>query len=376
MEGLTDSKRRVLHRFLQRLIDQDQARIIVPAYASKPGHWFGGGNLLRDEDGVVWLCGRYRNAGDSRTGLARGERGLECAVFRCDEEIRSVQKVRSWSKADLSTTDRQVLSIEGTSLHRRADGRVELFISSEKERAYPKDLARYQKPGTGVWSIDRIFGDSIEDLDPATLAPVLENHDRPEYLHLKDPVVFDEARHGTAMFFCSHPFTWASGNTGLAARSRDDGPFEIRSWEVVPRGPAWDVASTRITGRVRIPPAGVFADENPCSVYFYDGCECVRELPESEHAFKRPRGYSCEEVGGALFGWDEDFPELQRIASLAPLFTSPHGSGSSRYVDVIHTSNGLLASWQQSQPDGSQPLVAHVVSMDEVQTILADGDPG
>ena len=192
---------------------------------------------------------------------------------------------------------------------------------------------------------------------------------------MKDPVVLDDASEGVVLLFCSHPFTWASANTGLAVRAPGGNRFEVRSWELVSRGPAWDVASTRVTGRLRIPQTGLFAREEPCSVYFYDGCECVRPLEESEKAHKRPRGYSCEEIGGALFGPDDDFPELERLSWLEPLFCSPHGTGSSRYVEVIQTTEGLLATWQQSQPDGSQPLVGHMVPLDEVHRILEGEEP-
>lgn len=370
MTKLDSQKREVALRLLRELINQDQARVLVPPYGNESGYWFGGGNALQDENGVIWLCGRYRNAGDARTGVGKGERGLECVVFRSDDGGRNFEKTLSWSKADLSTEGNAVVSIEGTALHRLADGRVELFISSEKDRPYPAPFAGYQKPGTGVWTIDRIVGDSVESLDPTTLEPVLENLDRPEYLHVKDPVVFDDAARGTILLFCSHPFTWSSANTGMAVRAPDGEHFEMQTWQLVSRGPAWDVASTRLTACLRIPQAGLFAQDEPCSVYFYDGCECVRELEESDRAEKRPRGYSCEELGGALFGWDNDFPEMERLSDLAPLFISPHGTGCSRYVDVAQTSEGLLATWQQSQPDGSQPLVGHTAAMEEVQRIL------
>ncbi len=368
--------KQAVRRLLQELVNQDRARVVVSAYASGPGYWFGGGNLLRDQDGVWWLCGRYRNAGDSRTGLAAGERGLECAVFRSDDSARSFAKVLSWSREDLSGPGAQVVSIEGTALHRLADGTVELFISSEKERPYPDHLTSYQKPGTGVWSIDRMAARSVEELDPATLVPVLENRDMPEYLHLKDPVVFDDATGATVMLFCSHPHTWASGNTGLAIRRPDSTYFEIESWEVVSRGAAWDVASTRITGCVRIPAVGVLSSERPFTAYFYDGSECVRELEESDRAHKRPRGYSCEEIGGAFLGWDDSLADLDRLSATEPFFVSPHGTGCSRYMDVVRTPDGLLATWQQSQPDRSQPLVSHFISLDAVESALQERSAG
>ena len=88
----------------------------------------------------------------------------------------------------------------------------------------------------------------------------------------------------------------------------------------------------------------------------------------------RPRGYSCEEIGGAFFGWDENFARLDRLSDIEPLFVSPHGTGSSRYADAVFTTDGLLATWQQSQPDVSQPLVRHFVPLDEVERVFRGSD--
>jgi hypothetical protein len=263
-----------------------------------------------------------------------------------------------------------VLSIEGTALHQCADDSWELFISTEKDIPYPKSLEQFQKPGTGVWTIDRICGESLEKLDPATLTPVFENTERPEYLHVKDPVIFDAPNGDTALVFCTHPFTWASGNTGLALRQPGQERFQLQTWEVVPRGAAWDVAATRITGHLSIPQVGCFADAPACSVYFYDGAECMRSHEENVRAHKRPRGYSCEEISGAFFGWDADFPHMERLSELAPLFTSLRGTGCSRYIETVTTGDGILAAWEQSQSDLSQPLVGHFLPMDDIQRML------
>ena len=244
----------------------------------------------------------------------------------------------------------------------------------EKAIGYPADLAAYQKPGTGVWTIDRLSGPAPDRLDVATLESVLGPADQPEYLHVKDPVVFDLPGNETALLFCSHPYCWSSGNTGLAVRPSGATAFALRTWEVTPRGPAWDVASTRLTCRLPVPAIGCFAGQPSCSVYFYDGCECVRPHDENPHARRRPRGYSCEELGGAMVGLDAEFPSMRRLSRLAPLFVSPHGTGCSRYVDVTATPDGLLALWQQSQPDGSQPLVGHLLPHAQVERILAGRD--
>jgi hypothetical protein len=354
-----------LVRFLSALIDQDAARILVAPQESAPGFWFGGGNAIR-VGADIFVSGRYRNHGDSRTGLHAGERGLECAIFRSQDGSQSFEKVQSWSKADLSVHGR-VVSIEGTALHVTPDG-VELFISTEQAIDYPAEFAEFQKPGTGVWRIDVMSADSIANLAPSSLAPVLSTTD-PAYLHIKDPVVYDCAE-GTALVFCHHPFCWSSSNSGLAIRPHGAAEFAIRDWEMVSRGPAWDVACTRITCQLPVPRVGVFADSAPASIFLYDGAECLREMPENKAARRRPRGHSCEELGGAFFGWDADFPTLTRLSRLRPLFVSPHATGCSRYTQVLDTGDGLLAIWQQAQADGSQPLVGHYLSHERITELL------
>jgi hypothetical protein len=370
MQKLSNQQKACLHQLLSELINQQHAHVLVPAYQPKPGFWFGGGNIVRDQNEEIWLSGRYRNHGDSRTGLEAGQRGLECAIFRSDDGGQTFTKVHSWSKADLSYPEKKVLSIEGTALHQKPDGTWELFISTEKTISYPDTLKNFQKPGTGVWTIDRMSGESLEKLDPSTLTPVLENSERPEYLHVKDPVVFDNPNGDTALIFCTHPFTWASGNTGLSLRKKDEEQFQVQNWELVSRGTIWDVASTRITGRLPIPQIGCFSDVPACAVYFYDGAECIRAHEENSRAYKRPRGYSCEEIGGAFFGWDHSFPKLERLSQIAPFFVSPWGTGCSRYIESLVTEDGILAVWQQSQDNLSQPLVGHFLSIEDIQRIL------
>jgi hypothetical protein len=371
MAHLTQQQEQVLHHFLAALIDQERARVLVPPYQAAPGFWFGGGNPVVDDQGDIWLCGRYRNAGDARTGLAAGERGLECALFRSDDHGQHFYKVASWSKADLAYGGRAVLSIEGTALHRLADGMWELFISSEKEIDYPEAVRAYQKPGTGVWSIDRMTGPSLLHFDLGTLAPAIEHEEMPDFLHVKDPVVFDRPAGVTALIFCSHPFSWSSSNSGLALRRLRAQRFHLQSWEIVARGPAWDVAATRITAHLSVPALGAFAGQPPASLYFYDGAECLRPHDENPLAHHRPRGYSCEELGGVFFGWDAGFPQIERLSRLRPLFVSPWGTGCSRYVHTLSMDEGIFAAWQQGQADGSQPLVGHFLPMDEMTRLLS-----
>jgi hypothetical protein len=368
---LTTQQKNALLNLLKQLFNQEAAKIIIPAAKPKPGYWFGGGKLAADQNGILWLSGRYRNAGDSRTGLEAGVRGTECAVFRSNDGGVNFFKVKSWTKAELSRGARQVISIEGSALHQRTDGAWEIFISSEKTVSYPEAVKAYQKPGTGVWSIDRMHGDSPESLDASSLSPVFTSPTSPEYLHIKDPLVFNHGTGDTILVFCSHPYCWTSDNTGYAQREDDKQDFQVKAWEMVPRGATWDVAVTRITSRLPIPAVGCFEEIEPGAIYLYDGAECMRAHPGSNQSLRRPMGYSCEEIGGAFFGWDRNFPGMERLSRLKPLLTSPWGTGSSRYGDCLTTNEGILAIWQQSQPDSSQPLVSHFLSMDRVLEILA-----
>lgn len=367
---VTPTQEKALLRLLLALLDQEKATVIVPAQQASYGFWFGGGNLIETADDTIWLCGRYRNFGDSRTGLGAGQRGLECAIFRSDDKGKTFQKSVAFTKADLSYGGREVVSIEGTALHLLPDGGVELFISTEKKINYPQGLDEYQKPGTGVWTIDRMSGTSVDSLSVTTLESVLENHTKPEYLHVKDPVIYDGVDGHTGILFCTHPFTWASSNTGLVTRDVGATQFTDVNWEVAGRGAAWDVAATRITERMAIPKLGVFAKEFDRFVYFYDGAECLRRLDENSSANKRPRGYSCEELGGAFVGTGDPTNTLTRLSLNAPLFVSPYGTGSSRYVSILVIKDGILATWQQSQPDESQPLVGHYLPIEEVERLL------
>lgn len=356
---------------LRALINQEQARVLVPPCENSSGFWFGGGNLVRDNAGTLWLIGRYRNAGDSRTGLKMGERGLELALFASRGGGETFDKVRSWSKEDLSRPGAEVLSIEGASLFFPQAGGCELYVSSEKRQPYPEEVADFQKEGTGVWTIDVMCGDSPGALDTDTLRPVFDQQPDPGHLHEKDPVVFPGYDGTAILVFCNHPFTWASANSGYAVRESAASNFEMKSWEFVTRGPAWDVAGTRVTSCMPVPGVGVFKGVPPVCVYFYDGLECVRQHEESARGVHRPRGYSCEEIGGACWGPLDAFPEMTRLSRLQPLFVSPYGTGCSRYVETLVEPGGIHAIWQQGQEDGSQPLVANFLPREKVVALLS-----
>ena len=357
----------------RRLIDQQSSRIIVQPLGNSFGYWFGGGNICISKSGEILVTGRFRNEGDARTGTGAGARGLECSVFSGNSPDASFEKVLSFSKEDLSHTE-DVVSIEGVSLinHPDTDDSYEFIISTEKKTSYPKTLINFQKPGTGVWSIDLLKSkNGLEAFDLGSMHTIARS-EKGSTLHYKDPVVFNAENGQTHVIFCHHPFSWSSSNTGLLTRQQGSESFDLISENILERGNSWDVACSRVTEKLPVPKIGEFADLPDLSLYFYDGAECLRPLDQNHKAAKRPRGYSCEELGGLAWGWDSEFPKLQKLSIDFPLFISPHGTGCSRYASAINIPDGsIFAAWQQSQENESQPLVGNHLSSIEVSRILS-----
>jgi hypothetical protein len=370
MERLPESLERRLVKLGSTLVDHRRARLLVAPAQDQPGFWFGAGNLVRHpRDHRLLLIGRYRDPGDSRSGLGHGARGRELALLHSTDEGQSFTKIRSWDKSDLYCGS-AVLSIEGSAL-RLSRGRVEVLVSTEKVHPYPRGLTSYQKPGTGVWSIDTFSAPSIEALAPQEqLHPLLHSQD-PSYLHLKDPSLSSGFAPGQLLLlYCAHPFGWTSSTSGYALLA-GEAPAQVHH-DFFPRGPAWDVAACRVTCRLPLPRVGAFAKLPRISLYFYDGAECLRPLESHRYAMDRPRGYSCEELGGLAYGFDQDFPRLHRLSQLNPLFVSPEGTRSNRYVSVLDEGEGgLWATWQRSVASGAQPLFLHHLKSEKVRALLA-----
>ena len=107
MDQLTEVEVEKLGAFAKALVNQQAAKVIIPPQAAQPGFWFGGGNMIEDAEGNLLVVGRYRNRGDSRTGLHAGERGLELAIFRSENRGASFEKMLSFGKTDLAVPDKE-----------------------------------------------------------------------------------------------------------------------------------------------------------------------------------------------------------------------------------------------------------------------------
>ncbi len=362
-------KHKRLLSFCNKLIGQHAARVIVAPQKPESGFWFGGGNMVESPNGDLYVVGRYRNAGDSRTGIASGTRGLELAIFRSTDKGATFEKVVSWDKAALNSPVGDVLSIEGSCLRFTDDG-VELYVSTEKIGVpYPEPISSFLKPGAGVWTIDVLRASSIDELPNAAVVPAFSS-DCPEHLHVKDPFVWTTSK-GDRLGYCSHPFNWSSSNTGVVDLPTGTSKVTTPQHSIFPRGTTWDVAMTRGTSVLKLPRVGLFADQDH-HLLFYCGGECLRPIDEHAAAVARPRGYSCEEIGGAAWYTGDEVSSAERLSNLLPLFISPFGTGCSRYVDVLATKDGFYATWQQSQKDLSQPLVMNFIDRAAAEDILSE----
>lgn len=372
MQRLEPGLEAKLQDYCRLLVDQNRARVVVSPQANESGYWFGGGNAAIGPDGGLYLIGRYRNAGDSRTGVAAGTRGLKLAIFRSVDGADNFEEVASLGKDDLIRDGLPVLSIEGSAI-RFDDSGVEVIVSTEKDAVgYPEGFGEFLKPGTGVWSIDRIRASSIDELSTASVERMLESNE-PATIHVKDPFLYETASE-RVLLFCSHPFSWTCSGTGQgkldAAKPNGVIAEEDAVFDFFPRGNVWDVAMSRGTCVVDVPNVGEFAHTS-VQLMFYDGGECVRDLDAHAKSVARPRGYSCEELGGVAYCIDGDWRSWHRLSRYEPMFVSPWGTGCSRYVDVLQTSNETIVTWQQSQEDYSQPLVMNRVSRSEVESVLS-----
>ena len=147
------------------------------------------------------------------------------------------QKVLSFSKEDLSHTE-EVVSIEGVSLipDSTSDTGFEFIISTEKKSAYPKNLINFQKPGTGVWSIDLLQSENGLDSFKLDEMSTIARSEKGSTLHYKDPVAFTSNDGHTHIVFCHHPFSWSSSNSGLLTRKKNQASFDLISENILERG--------------------------------------------------------------------------------------------------------------------------------------------
>ncbi len=299
-----------------------------------PGYWCGAPGAYFDEQtGQFYLYYRVR------VEKAKG-RGIEFRIARGADGI-AFADVWTCRKEDIGS-----VSIEGGSIFRLPGGEWAVaygFVDENDDR----------------WKIGMIRGSDPSAFDTATHEIVLDP-DTQEIAGVKDPVIVrvggkyrmvmsyhlvsPAERRDPALLEVSDTIATGMGtsNTGLAVS--DDGS----NWRWVgdvlaPTPDRWDGFCARVTGFFP-GPLGFVA--------FYDGSRDVSENYEER----------------ASLAFSQDLTSFEPFATSKPLFVSPHGAGSVRYVEPLLVGHTLYIYYEFTRPDGGHQL--RVAKL----PVLADGD--
>ena len=282
---------------------------VLTADAPGAGHWVGAPSVLYDPASErVLMAYRRRRPRDG----SPSERGYQGAVAQSVDGGRSFRLVWEVSKQQTRTS-----SLERFCLRRGPAGDWLLYISLE------------DPPSSGRWRIDVLRATTPEGFDLATaqavLAPAIVGVDA-----VKDPYV---VCHGTQMLMYVSTFLTPEGPAPTSLATSQDGlryAWRGEALAVGPRG-SWDAYQARL-GSI-VPFGGGF-------VGYYDGAATVAQDTEERC------GIACSVD---LLSW-------RRVSTGAPALTSPHATGSLRYVDVVEIAGAWWAYYEYTRVDGSHEL--------------------
>ncbi len=291
--------------------DPGRAVVAVAAPGDGSGFWAGGPSAAVDPDGTVYLAYRLRRP------VGEG-RGFAVAIARSTDGGESFEEISRLPREDFDCD-----SLERPALVRRPDGAWRLYLS----------LAT---PGTLNWHVVAIDAEEPGGFDPRRARSVLRGGPGDAF---KDTVVHVGPR-GWEMWACRHRVadpTTAAEMTTVRATSADGIDWTLEGTVLAPSEPsAWDGRGTRLTAVI---------DVGDRRFAYYDGRASYAENWE-------------ERTGVAVENGDGSFTPLTE----APVGTSPHRSGSLRYVDAVRVEDGLRLYYEASRPDGAHDLYTELVS--------------
>ena len=328
------SENLALKRFgLAPLFDPEEGITIVEPLGSEKGWWAGAPCALYDgESGKFYLYYRIR-----RPRGIEPDRGGKCRIAQSDDG-RTFETIWSAQKSQFDSD-----SMERSALVKCLDGVWRLYIS-------------YVDPNHKMWRVDFMEAGAPDGFDPADRKPLFDPADL-GIEGIKDPYVFmlghkyhmilsyatrvgalssdqEDELHATAdAYNTGHTLS----RTGLAT-STDGVRFEWEGDILSPPASGWDAWCTRICSLVCIPP--VFTA-------FYDG---------ASHVFG-----NYEERTGLAVG--ADIRSLERVTLDGPILTSPHASGSLRYVDAVQLPDRIHYYYEYARPDGSHETRLNIVEL-------------
>ena len=310
------------------------AEVVREPVGAGPGYWCGAPGACYAADERAWyLTYRIR-----RPRGVEPDRGGEARIAYSTD-------LRNWR--DLWTVNKsqfQTASMERAALKRGPDGRWRYFAS-------------FVDPADGRWCVSVLKSAEIQALDASTAVPVFTAG--PLGLEgVKDPWIMEwdgvfhmilsvalptrsttSSSHSTLDIFNTGQCLSATG----MALSRDLDKWEWQGVIFSPVNSGWDGYCRRINSI--IPTRGGF-------LAFYDGSSGHHENYE-------------EKTGLAI---SKDLRSWRSLTPSCPLFTSPHASGSLRYLDAVMTGETPCLFYELARPEGSHDLRLTQTKLESLQS--------
>ncbi|MPY89506.1 MAG: hypothetical protein GEU99_16465 [Luteitalea sp.] len=313
------------------------------------GYWTGAPGVCyaRDEQ-AFYVTYRIRRprlpAALAKAGGAPPDRGGEARIAR-STDLTHFDDVWSVTKDAYDSP-----SIERSAIRKGPDGAWRYFTS-------------FVDPADGRWCVSVLKHSDVCRFDPSTAQRLFTA--RPLGLEgVKDPWIFEdggvyymmlsvalrsdqtrEESHATLDIFNTGDCISATG----LARSRDLDAWEWLGVVFAPSASGWDAYCRRINSLAR---------HDGKHVAFYDGSASHLENDE-------------EKTGLAL---SSDLQAWTTLTARGPALTSPHASGSLRYLDTVATDECTWAFYEFARPDGAHDLRVARIDLSQLP-ISAGADP-
>ena len=304
--------------------DVEKGVTVIAPPGIGPGWWAGACSVVYEQDRRRFLL-YYRLRKSRELG-----RGVECRVAASTDGL-AFETIWAARQEEFPTA-----SMERAALVRLSAGGYRLYVS-------------YVDPADNRWRIDLLEAPAPEAFDIGQRRPVLTAADI-DAEGVKDPVLLwldnqwnmlvsyaprpEQRRpdmHATGDIYATGV---TKSHTGLAL-SADGRDFRWQG-DVFSPGKGWDAYAARVSA---VLPFG------PVFLAFYDGAAGVEENYE-------------ERTGLAV---SLDLRHFVRLTWKGPLLTSPHGSGSLRYLAVVLAEEQLFYYYEYARPDGSHELRVNAV---------------
>jgi sucrose-6-phosphate hydrolase SacC (GH32 family) len=308
--------------------DPEQGQTIIQPLDNAEGNWVGACNVVYDDESKKYfLYYRIRQP--------RPVRGGKCVIAESSDGIH-FNTIWETTKESLDST-----SIEKASMMKAANGKWRLYMS-------------YVDPADQRWRTDVIEADSPAQFDIANRQKVFTAADL-NVEGVKDPYCFtfegktylllsyapgkpnateaDKSEmHSTSdIYNTAH----TKSSSGLAV-SEDGITFEWLGDIFAPSESGWDCHAARL-GSILFRP--------PVFIGFYDGGPTHLENYE-------------EKTGIAV---SSDLKTWHRVSVYGPAITSPHGTGSLRYMDPLEMPGETRYYYEYARADGAHEIRLNIV---------------